>query len=187
LEKKLEKQVHDRALLGAAPTRSDFLVLLETAMKEEAEATTGCPQRVQLPSSSTVDKLFHEVAPKTVRVPSVQTKRRLEAGADVFNFLSMAVVARVTFAKTKRDLTINTDATSILLEGDEKPVHISPRVEKELADEGRSVTRTETEPKLQRRSVELLVSTSAAGQLVSVICIVTDHKITKFQFKKVRG
>lgn len=100
---------------------------------------------------------------------------------DIRNAMACASVSGGILGKAQDgfypELLLNTDMTTVLLETEVEPALTRPESAGKLKKErkGVSVTKDET----QKRSIGLLVTTSAAGRLVCVIAVIKENTCQK--------
>lgn len=126
--------------------------------------------------------------------PDEQNMRRKEALSDLYNFVSLsalwsAIIGNENvldmFKNEKQDLIIdqdlifNTDCTSILIgEKDSKAAYLAEGSREKLREKNMSIGITK-EPNLpdQERSVQLVVTTNAAGNLIHTAVKFKDNTV----------
>jgi len=132
--------------------------------------------------------------PVRIDSPDEQNMRRTEALSDLYNFVSLsalwsAIIGNENvldmFKNEKQDLIIdqdlifNTDCTSILIgEKDSKAAYLAEGSREKLREKNMSTGITK-EPNLpdQERSVQLVVTTNAAGNLIHTAVKFKDNTV----------
>jgi hypothetical protein len=101
--------------------------------------------------------------------------------------ISLLVMTSVVLSKengdTCNECIINSDATSLLLEGITAPIRVSPESQRYLKKEAKTPAVTKEER--QSRGINLLVTTSAAGEVIATIIMIKDDSFKKLEHIKV--
>lgn len=107
---------------------------------------------------------------------------------DPRNFLSLAVLLGSLRAGLGDEFTpelfFNTDVTSLLLSDKAEAVYLPDQMSKALREKRLSACKTQ-DRSFQNRSISLMTTCSAAGDLLCTIAIVTDSNITALETVKV--
>jgi hypothetical protein len=175
-------------------TKPAFRSALKEGAKKVAIERQKNPYDIHSPSKSTVDRYRKRIVPDTVIHPSTQNTRRMEVhvygysphdvslsfpqvAMDIRNQLSLCAVGGAFLEDSLAELTFNTDMTSIYLEDKVERVYLAKGSAAKLKEENKSASATTDST--QKRTVNMLSTVSAAGNLLcTVVCIKdTENKI----------
>lgn len=180
---KLKAQVKIRDERQDSFTAAKFEAAVVDLVKQEAVTATGRADNVRLPSARTVYRIRREAAPLAVDKPTSQNMRRLHVGMDVRNSISAAVTAKLamdpTNPRVRLETLTNTDVTSIDLVRKADRVYVAADSPEKLKLQGKSVGITEDGH--QRRCLQLMATTSAAGELLCTIAVLRDSAVAEFK------
>lgn len=198
----LRKEASHRDLSKNSFTRASFKKTVNEKLKAEADSDPSLPvgQNITI-SEKTIKRRLKDIAPEISSTADVQNKRRKEALQDGYNPVSLAALwPAVIGAESAQmlinhqdnirivnpDLLYNTDETSLLV-GEKKieQVYLARGSKEKLRKNNLSIgtTANKSLPE-QERSVHLVVTTNASGELVHTVIKIKDDaipKVTKFE------
>lgn len=159
--------------------------------REEAVADGRNPDLISTPHANTMTAYRKEIVPRTVQTPSVQNTRRLEVsqnlmknnrlltpqvGMDPRNQMTLAIVVGALIGDPTEGfdpkLFLNSDVTTLLLQDANEVALLAEGSLEVLGQERKSASITRDGHKA--RSISLLVTVNAAGQLVCTVGIIKD-------------
>lgn len=197
IKQTLRSEAKTRDLQKNSFTRKAFRASVHAQLKKKNDANPKVPiQQIPSISEKTISRCLKEVAPEVCAVPTVQNARRREALCDGYNAVSLAALwpavlgiedpSAITELQddpgtVNPDLLFNTDQTSLMV--GEKKVEVAYLAEesKEKLQEMHlsvGVTKEHGLPE-QQRSVQLLTTTNASGELVITVIKIRDDSIKK--------
>lgn len=176
-----------------------FRQLVEEINKEEEEQgrkdPTYHPMHVEFGGDTNIEKIIKKWLPDKVPTATKQSERRINAALDASNFLSLLATWRALITEGGSvplnngvgsfppDLIFNMDTTNIFVGDTTKAyVYLAPGSKQLLKELNKcpGVGSVQSEA-FQRRAVQLVVLTNAAGQRLQTVVKINDNDTKKLR------